>query len=290
MKISRRSLLSALSATAVGAPFIAHASAARRVIALDGALSEIIFRLGKEALLIAVDQTAQFPAAARALPNVGYHRALSAEGVLAMKPDLIVMTDAAGPPRVVEQIAASGVEIVRVPRGEDREGVLAKIRIVADAVDAVAAGERLRAEVERDFDRLQQAVAQNATRQSAERMLFLLSLPPGAPPAAGVATSGHSVIRLLGGTNVFGMETGYKPVSAEALAGLNPDVVFIADHQLEGAAADLAAALNRRPDFAALAAVRAGRVRAIPSTAVLGFGPRTPAALIEIATWLNRSA
>ena len=59
--------------------------------------------------LVGVDTTSLYPEAARRLPSVGYARSLSAEGVLSLRPTLIVASEDAGPPAVLRQLSAAGV-------------------------------------------------------------------------------------------------------------------------------------------------------------------------------------
>jgi ABC-type hemin transport system substrate-binding protein len=70
-----------------------------RIIALGGDITEIIYRLGEQQRLAGRDATSMFPPEARALPDVGYFRQLGAEGVLSLKPDLIVASATAGHPQ-----------------------------------------------------------------------------------------------------------------------------------------------------------------------------------------------
>ena len=80
-----------------------------RVIALGGDITEIIYRLGEQSRLAGRDATSNFPAEAQAIPAVGYFRQLGAEGVLSLKPDLILAAASAGPPEVLQQISSTGV-------------------------------------------------------------------------------------------------------------------------------------------------------------------------------------
>ena len=62
------------------------ATGAQDVIAIGGDVTEIVYALGQGYRLLARDATSTYPAAARALPDVGYMRRLSAEGVLSFAP------------------------------------------------------------------------------------------------------------------------------------------------------------------------------------------------------------
>lgn len=74
-----RSLLALLASLLV----IPAQGYAQRLVSVGGTLTEIVYLLGEEAQLVAVDTSSLYPAAAQALPKVGYQRTLSAEGVLA---------------------------------------------------------------------------------------------------------------------------------------------------------------------------------------------------------------
>ena len=100
-----------------------------RIVAIGGDVTEILYALKAEGKIAAVDSTSQFPAQAlKEKPNVGYMRALSAEGVLSANPTLIVASKDAGPPDVVAALKASAVPYVEVPDNHTPEGVSAKIR------------------------------------------------------------------------------------------------------------------------------------------------------------------
>ncbi len=95
----------------------ARAEEARRIVSVAGSLTEIVYALGAEDRLVGVDATSLHPPSARALPQVGYHRSLSAEGILSLAPDLVLASETAGPPAILDQIRSAGVPI-RIVAGE----------------------------------------------------------------------------------------------------------------------------------------------------------------------------
>ena len=74
----------------------------RRIVVAGGDLTEIVFALDAEDQLVGVDQTSTWPPQAQDLPQIGYVRRLSAEGVLSLDPDLLIAAHDAGP------VAATG--------------------------------------------------------------------------------------------------------------------------------------------------------------------------------------
>jgi hypothetical protein len=69
-----------------------------RIVTVGGSATEIVYALGAGGQAVGADTSSVFPEEARKLPQVGYQRQLSAEGVLSLKPTLVVMTEDAGPP------------------------------------------------------------------------------------------------------------------------------------------------------------------------------------------------
>lgn len=90
----------------------AHASELpQRWVSAGGALSEWVVAMGGEAKLVGVDTTTQHPASLKALPSIGYQRQLSAEGILSLRPQILVGTEEMGPPPVLAQIRSAGVQV-----------------------------------------------------------------------------------------------------------------------------------------------------------------------------------
>ena len=87
--------------------------------------------------IVAVDTTSLFPAEAlKQKPNVGYMRALSAEGVLGLNPSLVLAIEGAGPKETIAVLEAATVPLVRVPDRYTGDGILEKIRLIADVAGA----------------------------------------------------------------------------------------------------------------------------------------------------------
>jgi len=161
-------------------------------------------------------------------------------------------------------------------------GVAEKIRAVAGIVGKAEQGERLAEDVVRRFAAADQAVKATASRP---KVLFLLDLGKGAPLAGGRETSADAMIRLAGGINAVDSVAGFRPVSTEAIVAAAPDVVLVMAHVAErlGGPAGVAALspIDQTP------AGRHGRVLAMDALYLLGFGPRSPEAVMDLARGLH---
>lgn len=253
------------------------AAAKERVLALGGAVTEIVVALGAEDRLAGRDTTSTYPARIEALPDVGYLRRLAPEGVLALAPDLILADASAGPPETMQVLTAAGVHLVPVPGEASAQGVLAKIRTVAQALDLTREGEALSAKVQQGFDA---AAAASAVSGAKKRVLFVLSLQGGRVMAAGSGTEAQGILQLAGAENAVQGFAGYKQLTDEAVLAAAPDVILMMDR--EGAQSVGADEIRAQPALAATPAGRAGALVRMDGMLLLGFGPRTPEAVLAL--------
>lgn len=249
-----------------------------RVVSLGGVVTEIVHALGAQSLLVGVDQSSQFPASMRKLPQVGYYRNFSVEGVASLRPDLVLASQHAGPPASLEQLRRLGLTVVVVPADASLEALEARIVTVAQALDRAGQGLALVASI-------REQVAAVAPPADQPRVL-LLSSHTGRLQAAGRDTAADAVLRLAGATNVFSAQHSFKPVSAEVVAALRPEVLVITESSLQ-AAGSLDAFLAQ-PGIAATPAARQRRVVVMDDLLLLGFGPRLPQALAQLRAGMDR--
>lgn len=251
----------------------ARAEDGRRLISLGGSVTEIVVALGAGDRLVGRDSTSDWPESVLALPDVGYIRALSPEGLMGLAPDLIIAEGDAGPPEAVEVLKSSGIPFVLVPEATEPDGVIAKIEAVAAALDLPQEGARIGAEVQAG---LAAAEARAATVADPRRVLFILSLQGGRVMAAGAGTEAEGIIRLAGGANAAEGFSGYKPMTDEAVLTAAPDVILMMDVDGKMAIAD--ADVLAHPALAETPAGKAGAIVRMNGMLLLGFGPRTPEA------------
>lgn len=248
-----------------------------RIVAAGGAITEIIYAVGAQDRVVGVDSTSQYPAdALRTKANIGYLRALSAEGVLSLRPDLLLASEGAGPPDTLKLLAEAKVPTIRVNEAFTAEGVVARIRTVADLVGEGGKGRLLSDAVRGEFDTL---AVRRGTLTQRKRVLFVLALQNGRPMVAGRDTAAAAIIELAGGINAGETMEGYKPMTDEAVIAAAPDVVLMMDR---GAPTPSASSLFGLPAFAATPAASSQGLVVMDGLFLLGFGPRTPAAAGEL--------
>lgn len=278
--MKRRTLL-AFSLAAAATP--AHAQTIQRIVSVGSSITEIIYALGAEKLLVGVDTTSLFPEAARRLPQVGYMRALSAEGVLSLKPTLVIATTAAGPMTTLDQLKGTGVEVLILPDHYDYDSVILKIEAVGKVTGKVAEAQAMIAQGRAEMANLKARLATMSTKPP--RVLFLLSMGGGAPQAAGANTAADGIIRLAGGVNAVEGYNGYRPLTPESVIASRADFVLVTRQSVEAIGG--IEKILAQPALSQTPAGKAGRVLQFDALLLLGFGPRTPEAATQLAAALH---
>lgn len=254
------------------------AAAPSRVIALGSDVTEIVHALGEEGRLVARDATSQYPESVRALPDVGYLRQLGAEGVLSLRPDLILAAPDAGPREALEQMRSTGVTVADMPKGHGADALIARVKQIADVLGVPEKGEALAAKLRTE---IAAAEAEVAKMQGRPKVLFIIAAAGGSPQAAGRHTAADTMIALAGGENVFAAHEGYKAVSLETTAAAGPDAIAMMTHTLANMGG--LDGVTKHPALRLTPAAKTRRIVTDDGGYMLGFGPRLPQAILDFA-------
>lgn len=256
------------------------AHALERIVSIGGSITEILFELGLQEKIVAIDTTSQYPPATGSMKNVGYLRALSAEPIIALNPDLIIYQAGAGPPETIEQLQAAGMQLAKISHKHSLQGVLEKIEQVSLAVNMVPKGSQLISAVEGQLASLKQI-----NRQTRPGVMFILNLDEASALVAGRQTGADSIISLAGGQNVVDHFNSYKPLGAEAIIKLAPEYI-LTTHRV-------VASVGSEQDVLNLAALRLtpaaknNKLIVMDSLLLIGFGPRIGQAVSHLANAIH---
>lgn len=249
----------------LGACLSLSAQAADRVVTLGGSVTEIVYALGKGDRLVGDDLSSLYPEAATRLPRVGYYRSVPIEGVLALKPNLVLASEQSGPPEALKRLSEVGVKVVHVSDEPSVQSLEKRIDQVAQALHAGPEGERLLAQVRQNL------AAAQALPASGKRVVLLLNRT-GTPQAAGGGTAADMVLRMAGLENVMATQQGYKPLSAEGIGALAPQVIIVTE--ASAAASGGLSKLAQQPGLSGTPAARNQCIIAMDDLLALSTGPR----------------
>ncbi len=267
-----------LAAVAGLVPAARAAQAPRRIVSVGADMTELVYAFGAGDRIVATDTTSLWPPQARETRKVGYLRNLSAEGLLSVEPDLLLLSGSAGPESTLRQLEGTGLRIVQASEDYSLAGARAKFALVGEALGESARAAELIAGFDRDVARLRE-VTHSVPHQ---RGVFLLAAGSGSPQVAGRETAAQAILDLVGVDNVLDHH-GYKAVSPEALVAAGPEVVLV----MSTASGDGIEAAAATPGMALTPAGRAGRIVTIDGVALMSFGPRVAKAAALLAERLR---
>ncbi|POF55463.1 hemin ABC transporter substrate-binding protein, partial [Vibrio vulnificus] len=193
-------------------------AAQERIISAGSAVTELILALHAEQSLIAVDVTSQLPEGQQ-LPKIGYHRRLSAEGLLALSPTKLIGSDEMGPAPVLQQLKSTGVDIEVVNTQANVDGLKARIDQIAAILNKPQEAQQLKSLVDQQV----QSLKANQPTNQKKKVLFLLIHEGRAANVAGTDTTPDAIINLAGAINPAADKiTAYKPLSSESMVEMQP--------------------------------------------------------------------
>ena len=265
----------------------ADPAGAARVVSVSKQINELLYAIGAQDVLVARDLTSIYPPAIQRLPSVGYHRALSADGIISMKPTLFLTDGNVGPDAVLQQLRTVGIPILELRAGsapDSAEALLVRLgrefhrEHAADSV--LAEWRRGMKEVLRDSARLA------AIRSPRPRVLVMhFGQLNNSYLAVGRGSPADQMIAWAGGVNAIDSVGRMTRLTPELIAKAAPDVIIATDVGFDrvGSVANFA----QLPGVGLTPAAKAGRIHRIDESEIMYFGPRTPAAARRIASWLH---
>lgn len=262
----RTALTAAVTMLASASLFANEAPSSERVVSAGSAVTELLIALDAKDSLVAVDVTSQLPKEME-LPKVGYHRRLSAEGLLALSPTKVIGSDEMGPSTTLEQLKSAGVDVEIVNTEANVEGLVDRIDQIANIMHRETQAAALKTEVETQVKALE---SNQPAKADKKKVLFLL-IHEGRPAnVAGSETTPDAIIQLAGGENpAAGQLSSYKPLSTEAMVEMQPDVILVSgrSYQTMGGAD---AILKAMPLLAATPAGMSKNIVTIDGHALVG--------------------
>jgi len=244
-----------------------------RIVCVSKHLTEMVFALGKGYDIVAKDLTSTYPDSAKLLPTVGYHRMLSAEGIISANPDVVIHSNDIGPETVLPQLIKAGVNVKAFGAANSYDSAKIVLKQLGSffGVDARADS------IIKNMDAAMQAVitAKAALKDTptvmvihygqANNVFFVMSGRKGAA---------DKMIELAGGKPASYDAKGARQISAEAVAVTNPDVIIATDFGYDKMGGS--EKFKEVPGVALTNAAKNNRIYRFEEHDLVYFGPRTP--------------
>jgi iron complex transport system substrate-binding protein len=255
----------------------ALAETPRRLITVGGHVSETVCALGACERIVATDSSSLYPARLTKLPQVGYARALNAEGLLAQKADVIITTTSAGPDSVLERVKSTGISLQKVDGGITVDAAKARIMALGGILNKKAEADGLVTELQTDLLTLQD---QRLKITAPQKILFIYARGSKVLQVAGRNTAAATMIELAGGINAFSGFSDYRALTPESVVAAAPHVILMTQDGLDSLGGP--DAVWSLPGLAMTPAFRKKRLVVMNDLFLLGMGPRLGKAALSL--------
>jgi iron complex transport system substrate-binding protein len=272
-------LLGALACSRGDAP------AGTRVVGVSKQINEYLYDIHAESVLVARDLTSIYPDRIRSLPSVGYHRALSAEGIISMRPTMLLTDGNLGPNAVVTQVKTVGIPVVVMTPGSTLDSAQLLMSEVGRRFHHERQADSVLADWRQGMSHSLADSAQWASRPKPRVLVMHFGQLVNDYLAMKRGTTADQLVRWAGGVNAVDSVGGMLRLTPELIAKAAPDVIIATDVGFDrlGSAEKFAAL----PGVALTPAARAKRIHRVDESELMYFGPRTPSTVREIAGWLH---
>lgn len=273
--------------------FKAHAgdaAGAQRIVCIGQAYNEMIYALGAQSNLVGVDYSSTYPPQIKNLPTVGYHRALSAEGILSLHPTLIIHDNNIGPDNVVRQLEALHVPMRTFQAKNDSvAGTEALLREMGAFFHEEKRAEELCAQMDREMAAAAAAVKNYHTSPRvaiihfgrASNVYLLVGNGGG-----GDASTAGKMVELAGGQMAVQQTGMQRMASPELVAKSNPEVILMTEYGFDRLGSMEQA--KTLPGVAETDAARHNRIYRVPEHELMYYGPQTGESIMELAKLIHQ--
>jgi iron complex transport system substrate-binding protein len=253
----------------------------QRIVPIFASNTEIIASLGIADRIVGIEAYTRYPPEILDRPLVGGRLGFSVDTVVALRPDLVVVTPSRqAANQLIDPMERLGIPIVVLLQRNVPE-ILANIRLMARVAGVPERGEEVAAGMERRMARVHQRIE---GLKPPSTIMITGRLGNGLMLVARDGTyTGDAIVRAGGRLGLVGTAT-IAQVSPEAILNADPDVLLFA-----GSEKDLKE-LIARPGWAEMRAVRTGRAHAVSRTELLIPGPRTIDGIEHLAALFHPTA
>ena len=252
-----------------------------RIVCVSKQLNEMVFALGKGHDIVAVDLSSTYPASAKLLPNVGYHRMLNAEGIISMKPDLVLHDFDMGPANVLPQLEKSGLNIKGYHGGRTIDSAKLLLKELGDFLKVPGKADSLNKKLDADIETAKNTLAAINIKDTPTVMIIQFGRASNSFfIMSGRGGTADKMIEMAGGKPAHYDAKGARQISPEAMATANPDIIIATDFGFD----KMGGAENFKtvPGVALTNAAKNNRIYRFEEHDIVYFGPRTGENILKL--------
>jgi len=256
-----------------------------RLVCLSKQYNEIIFALGAQQNLVAVDLSSTYPPEIKKLPTVGYHRALSAEGILATNPTLLIHDNNVGPEPVMKQLTDLKIPMkVFSSKSEDLAGTKELITEMGVFFHKEKQADSLNQKLESELNK----AIQNTSTYTDKPKVVIIHYGRASNVYLTLTKNsvGGKLIEWAGGQIPIEGDRGMQQLSAEIIAQSDPDVILLTDFGYDRLGTP--EQINTLPGVAGTKAAKNGKIYRVEEHDMVYIGPRTGENVLKLQQLIHQ--
>ncbi|VEF24923.1 Hemin-binding periplasmic protein hmuT precursor [Shewanella baltica] len=244
-----------------------------RLVSAGTGVTELVLALDAGNELIAIDSTSYVPEGLAHVAKLGYHRMLSAEGIIALSPTLVVGSDVMGPETTLNVLKQANIQVVQLPATNDEPQLMSNVDTLGQLLNRPDNAIKLKQDLHQQLQSLADKKHQISDAGAQPKILFMLLQEGRGARVGGKGTAADTIIALSGAQNIAEFD-GYKSMSQEGILSLQPDIILLSkrsDKPAEQTNAQIAQELIKEmPLIAHTPAGKNGNIQTLPPQALLG--------------------
>ena len=273
---TRRAALALCAGVAACAGGADRGTKADRVVCVSKQINEFLYAIGAQSVLVGRDLTSIYPPAILSITSVGYHRALNAEGIISLRPTMLLTDGNFGPADVSTQVQKVGIPIVTIKPHDSLEGAEHLLDTLGNLFGHTHAADSVLAAWRPAMDSVLKDTLTWVGKKRPRVLIMHMGQIANNYLALKRGSIGDQMLRWAGADNavdsVGGMMRSSRPMLDRARR--RADIIIATDvgYDRYGSAAKFAA----MPGVNLTPAAKSLKIYRIDETDVMYYGPRTP--------------
>lgn len=255
-----------------------------RIVCVSKQLTELMFALHQGDKIVGLDLTSTYPPETKNITRVGYHRHLSAEGIISLDPTIVIHQNDVAPPEVMPQIDKVGIPVKVYPSAVTLDSTKILIRMLGKDYGEDTAAEKIVKKLDIDLAKTDSIVKKYPTKPKV--LIIHFGQQRNQYFVMGTRGTADAILKLAGGINAADTSS-FRDLSPEVIAREQPDVILATDFGWDRLGGDIKK-FKELPGIALTPAAKNGKIYRIEEHDLVYFGPRTGENVLLIAELIHK--
>jgi iron complex transport system substrate-binding protein len=255
-----------------------------RIVCVSKQLTELMFALHQGDKIVGLDLTSTYPPETKNITRVGYHRHLSAEGIISLDPTIVIHQNDVAPPEVMPQVSKVGIPIKVYPSAVNLDSTKILIRMVGKDYGEDTAAERIIKKLDIDLAKADSIIKKYPTKPKV--LIIHFGQQRNQYFVMGTRGTADAMLKLAGGVNAADTSS-FRDLSPEVIAREQPDIILATDFGWDRLGGDIEK-FKELPGIGLTPAAKNGKIYRIEEHDLVYFGPRTGENVLLIAELIHK--